>query len=56
MKKTLIYLAIQIIGQMFASYLAYASGNPWGSQPHGDLCLLLFLLTGTFGTAVFIPK
>lgn len=55
LKKSIIYLGIQVVGQGFVYYLANASGNPWGTEMYGELAVGVFFCTAAFGCLVFIP-
>lgn len=53
LKKSIIYLVIQVVGQAFVYYLANASGNSWGTVQYGDLAVGMFVCTAIFGSSIF---
>lgn len=44
-----VYFGIQLVGQLFAWFIASAYGFPFGTEQYGEIAAVALLLTGSFG-------
>jgi hypothetical protein len=53
LKKSTVFFIVQVVGQVFAYYLANAAGNPWGTPDYGIWAGVIFMTT-VLGGAIYL--